>query len=100
MSKRKKILTGIFALVIGLSVAVPMTASAEGWDHHDNGRHHHEWRWERDHDHYRAYPYTPGYAYGQRGYVPRNGQGMVDRRNPNLYWACDSDGHHCHWAPR
>jgi hypothetical protein len=25
---------------------------------------------------------------------------MINRRNPNLYWACDSDGHHCHWTPR
>jgi hypothetical protein len=99
MSKRKKVLTGIFALVIGLSVAVPMRASAADWDHHDNG-HHHAWRWQRENDHYRAYPYTPGYAYGQRGYVPSNGQGMVNPRNPNLYWACDSGGHHCHWAPR
>jgi len=111
MSKRKKILTGIFALMIGLSVAAPMRASADDWGHNrDNQRssdqyqgrdsHHHAWRWQRDNDHYRAYPYTPSYAYGQRGYVPANGQGMVDPRNPNLYWACDSDGHHCHWSPR
>jgi hypothetical protein len=54
--------------------------------------------WDRDH--YRGVPYAPGYAYGQRGYIPPNGQGMIDLRNPNLYWACDSHGHHCHWAPR
>jgi hypothetical protein len=25
---------------------------------------------------------------------------MISPRNPNLYWACNSEGHHCHWAPR
>jgi hypothetical protein len=127
MSKRKKILSGIFALIIGLSVAMPMRASAEDHDH-DRDYHHHEWRidrdrdhdrdwrwqrdgrwsrdydrdwrWDRYEDHYRAYPHAPGYAYGQRGYLPRNGQGMINPRNPNLFWACDSDGHHCHWARR
>jgi hypothetical protein len=34
------------------------------------------------------------------GYLPPNGEGMVDSRNQNLYWACDSEGHHCHWARR
>jgi hypothetical protein len=105
MSKRKKILAGIFALVIGLSVAVPMRASADEYNHHPNeynhpGEHHwYQWRWHHYQDHSRAYS-APGYAYGQRGYVPANGAGMVDPRNPNLYWGCDSDGHHCHWAPR
>jgi len=108
MSKRKKILGGIFALVIGLSVAMPMRASADDWHHHHDSRADHAWRADRDHrwrwdryeDHYRAYPNAPGYAYGERGYIPPNGSGMIDRQNPNLYWACDSDGHHCHWAPR
>jgi hypothetical protein len=36
----------------------------------------------------------------QGGYIPPNGEGMVSRQNPNQYWACDSDGHHCHWARR
>jgi hypothetical protein len=36
----------------------------------------------------------------QGGYIPPNGEGMVNRQNPNLYWACDSGGHHCHWARR
>jgi hypothetical protein len=118
MTKRKKILSGIFALIIGLSVAMPIRASAEDHDH-DRGFHHgwrdhdhdwghghdrdwdhdRDWRWDRYQDHYRAYPYAPGYAYG-RGYLPSNGEGMINRRNPNLFWACDSDGHHCHWAPR
>ena len=32
------------------------------------------------------------------GYIPPNGAGMVSRNHPNAYWACDSEGHHCHWA--
>ncbi len=107
MDKRKRILSGILALAIGLSVAMPMRASANDnhwWDHHhDHGDqwnrqhdpHYHEWRWEKDHDHYRAYTYAPGYGYRQG-----DGQGMLDPRNPNLFWACDSEGHHCHWAER
>ncbi|HKV55255.1 MAG TPA: hypothetical protein VJN94_11520 [Candidatus Binataceae bacterium] len=34
------------------------------------------------------------------GYIPANGEGMVDSSNPSLCWSCDSDGHHCHWARR
>jgi hypothetical protein len=96
MSKRKKILSGVLALVIGLSVAAPMRASADEYNHH----HRHSWSWRWNQDHYRAYPVAPAYAYGQRGYRPANGEGMVNRQNPNLYWACDSDSRHCHWAPR
>jgi hypothetical protein len=118
MTRRKKILSGIFALIIGCSVALPLRASADDrdlgrdpkivrvdWQHdrdlraHDYRNHDRDWRWDRYQDHYRAYPYAPGYAYG-RGYNPSNGAGMIDPRNPNLFWACDSDGHHCHWAPR
>jgi Ni/Co efflux regulator RcnB len=123
MTKRKKILSGIFALVIGLSMALPMRASADDYDHHnhhyndhhwvrdhdrdrddhydhdrDRDAHYNEWRWRTENDHYRAYP-NPAYAYRGRG-IPANGQGMIDPRHPNLYWACDSDGHHCHWANR
>jgi len=101
MSKRKKMLSGLLALVIGLGIAIPMSASADDYNH---VRHHHAWRWHHENDHYRAYPYggqvAPGYAYGHRVYALPNGQGMVNPRNPNLYWACDFDGHHCHWAPR
>jgi hypothetical protein len=123
MNRQKKILSGIFALVIGLSVVMPLRASADERDHHRDGHaEHHEWRgdrhewrgdrdrdrddqarrwrWDRYEDHQRAYPYAPGYAYGQRGYLPSNGEGMINHRNPNLFWACDSDGHHCHWASR
>jgi len=80
-----------------LSFAMPMTASAYDWDHHD--QHHHEWRWQWEKDHYRAYHNENRYAYGNRA-LPANGEGMINQRNPNLYWACDSDGHHCHWARR
>jgi hypothetical protein len=120
MSKRKKILSGVFALIIGLSLALPMRASAADWDHHhdhhwngwrwhrdyDHDDYGHAWRWHRDHDHYvgapyayRTAPYAPGYAYS-RGNLPANGEGMIDPTNRNLYWACNSEGHHCHWAPR
>ena len=110
---------------IGLSVALPMQATADEW-HHDHpvaaarvhhqevrrdreayDAHHHFWQWRRENDHYRAYPYTPTYAYGagpRRPYygagIPANGAGMIDPSNHNLMWACDTDGHHCHWAPR
>ena len=33
-------------------------------------------------------------------YLPPNGEGRVNPQNPSLYWACNSKGHHCHWAPR
>lgn len=45
----------------------------------------------------------PNYGYQQPRYgysYPSNGAGMVNRRNPNLVWTCDSQGHHCHWAQR
>ncbi len=134
MNKRTSILSGVCALIIGLSLALPMRAAADDKGHGDHGRANQQqerrsdrdrghqqqgwradhdrdqrqrqaWRWERDKDYYRAYPYTPPPEYGynywqQRQYLPENGQGMINPRNPNLYWACDSDGHHCHWAPR
>jgi hypothetical protein len=107
MNKRARTLSAVCALIIGLTLALPIRASADEKDHGDHGRHHQRqaWRWERDKNHYRAYPYTLppeyGYNYWQRQqYLPENGQGMVNPRNPNVYWACDSEGHHCHWAPR
>src|ERR1019366_1977593 len=120
MNKRTRILSAVCALVIGLSLAPPMRAAAADKDHgdhnrghqhqawrsdHDRGHQRRAWRWERDKNYSRAYPYTPppayGYSYWQRQqYLPENGQGMINPRNPNLYWACDSEGHHCHWAPR
>ncbi|MGD0289226.1 MAG: hypothetical protein ABSC63_06185 [Candidatus Binataceae bacterium] len=100
MSKWKKVLSGIIALIIVLGVAMPMRAFAEDADYHHRGHHpeygardqdyrryDHAWRWHWNQDHY-------------SGYIPANGEGMLNPRNPNLYWACDSEGHHCHWAPR
>jgi hypothetical protein len=109
VNKRNRILSGVFALTVGLSLAMPLGAMAHDTDHdsdsgawrmdHDRNSHPQAWRWEREQDHYRAYPYAPGYAYGNRP-LPANGEGMINQRNPNLYWACDSDGHKCHWARR
>jgi hypothetical protein len=107
MNLRKKLLAGAFALAIGTSLAIPTTARADDWWHHD--RDHHSW-WAREHDHNRDYYLGhndryynhPGYNYypsGQR-YLAPNGEGMINARNPNLYWACDADGHHCQWARR
>jgi hypothetical protein len=104
MNLGKKIMAGVIAMTIGASAALPGLARADSddWHHRD----HHAWRW-RHHDHdaddyyrgYRPYPYAPNYAYRHQ-YLPPNGEGMINRRNPNFYWACDSDGHHCHWARR
>jgi hypothetical protein len=94
MDLKRKLIAGVIALAVGNCFALPTSARADSddWHHHD----HHEWRWhhhDRDwDDHYR-----PGYR-GQ--YLPPDGQGMISRRNPNFYWACDGDGHHCHWARR
>jgi Ni/Co efflux regulator RcnB len=97
--------------MVGLTLMMPARALADDWQHHDHDRDHQVWRHDHDRDHdrnhdydhdrYRDSGYRPGYAYGNRGRnIPANGQGMVNERNPNLYWACDSQGHHCHWAPR
>lgn len=122
MNKRNKILSAMFGLIVGLSLAMPMRAMAENVNNQPD-HHRHGWLWEKYQDHYRAHPddrgdaygnrqgyaygNQPGYAYGSKpGYaygnrpLPANGQGMINDRNPNLYWACDSGGHHCHWARR
>jgi len=26
-------------------------------------------------------------------------ESIVNSQNPNLYWNCDSYGHHCQWKP-
>ena|ERR1700677_2147117 len=111
-------------LVMGtLAMAVPSSARADDWHHDRNVQH---WRWDHrnDRDHNRfdgnrnhpyanrpyAYgnPYNNGYGYRGNGYynslghqnLPPNGEGMINKRNPNLFWACDADGNHCHWQPR
>ena len=70
-----------------------------------------EWYWgQRGH----WYKEPSGWQFGSNGlvcnnngrdcrygrYLPANGEGMVNRRNPNLYWHCDSSGHNCNWARR
>ena len=90
---KKRILSGMFALTLGFAIASPGRALADDWHHwgHDEWPEHHDgdrddWRWRDRGDWYRP--------------LPRNGEGMINQRNPNLYWACNSEGHHCHWAPR
>src|SRR5229473_2828583 len=98
MTLRTKIIVGALALTIGMSTALPTRARADSddWHHHD----HHAWRWHHhhrdwdDHHHYdwgdyhrgyRDYPQGPAYAY-RPGYIPRNGEGLISRGNPNFYW--------------
>jgi hypothetical protein len=80
-----------------------------------------EWQWRGDHGDqwYQGqqghwYKENNGWQFGSDGlvcnnqgrdcrksrYLPPNGQGMVNRKNPNLYWKCDGDGNHCNWARR
>ena len=119
MTLKKQLIAGALALAIGSSVAIPTTSRADDWWHHHDS-HEGSW-WDRDHDRDRDYrnrdrDYHPDWdrerdwSYNHPGYryynpnfqrhIPPNGQGMINRRNPNLYWSCDSDGHHCHWARR
>lgn len=100
MNLKRKLIAGVIALAVGTCFALPTTARADSddWHHHE----HHEWR-EHHHDHDRDHDHDwdDNYHSGYHGrYLPPDGQGMVSRRNPNFYWACDADGHHCHWARR
>jgi hypothetical protein len=98
MKLATRIFAGIFALSMAGAAVMPATVHAEenhwwSWHHHDNDD------WNRAPGY--GDGYQPGYGYGyQRGYIPPNGQGMISRRNPNLVWTCNSEGHHCHWARR
>ena len=72
-----------------------------------------EWYWGQR-GHWYKEPEPTGWQFGSAGlvcnnngrdcrygrYLPPNGEGMVNRKNPNLYWHCDSDGNHCNWARR
>jgi hypothetical protein len=88
-------------------------------DWHNDFFHHRAEEQSESRGYYRQPPrYTydnPRYGYGYQprryGYrdrwpryenyaIPANGQGMVDPRRPSLVWACDPQGHHCHWARR
>ena len=109
----------------GRALAHDHDGDGDGWGHkqwhHDNGQHRGWYKHqggdrdedeEEEHEHRGYYQQPYGYGYGHQepdgdeGYgwnQPRygyNGNGMVNRRHPNLYWACDSQGHHCHWARR
>jgi hypothetical protein len=87
-------------------------------------------RWYRDHDHWRWhgakgddwyqgqrghwYNEPNGWQFGTDGlicnnqgrncrpggFLRPNGEGMVSRANPNMFWHCDADGHNCRWARR
>jgi hypothetical protein len=117
---KKRILSGMFALTLGFAIASPGRALADDWHHwgHDEWREHHDgdrddgrrwrhdhdgdrddgWRWRHDHDGDRDDAWRGRDDWYRP--LPRNGEGMISPRNPNLYWACNSEGHHCHWAPR
>ena len=122
-NQKKRLLSGVLAMTVGLSLAMPMRALAHDWD---NEQHHKFWShradddgyWRRHHDDDddRAYPrqwnddddYWTNRSWANRNHywtyrnraLPPNGEGMINRRNPNFFWACDGDGHHCHWARR
>jgi hypothetical protein len=79
------------------------------WNWHGNRGN--EWYWgQRGH----WYKEKNGWQFGSDGlvcnkygrdcrrgrYLPPNGEGMVNKKNPNLYWKCDSNGNHCNWARR
>ena len=72
---KKRILSGMFALTLGLMVASPGRALADEWRHwgHNEWREHHDGdRDDASRGHYRDW-YRPG---------PRNGEGMINRSNP------------------
>jgi hypothetical protein len=81
----KRLIPIVLAGVVMLVLAMPMTASARDWDHHDNGRHngwvhrdrddfHHNGWVDHDRDYFRRAPrvYYPNHNYG---YAPAYGQG-------------------------
>ena len=108
MTLKKKILAAAFVLSVGTSIAIPTIARADDWwRHHDRDDrswqardhdHDRDWKhWDHDHDRdWKNWDHDRDHA----RYIPPNGEGMINNRNPNLYWACDSAGHHCHWARR
>jgi hypothetical protein len=127
MLSNKAVMLWVLSVIISLGMLfVPNAALAHGRDHdrddwhhqwHDNGHHegwynHHGHDWheneeEEEHEHrgYYQHPYPYGYGsgwtrpnYGSRWNGPVNE--WNNSRHPGLMWACDSHGHHCHWARR
>ena len=97
MTLKKKITAAAFIVSIGTSMAIPATARADNWWHHNDRD---DWWWRaHEHDHDRDWKYRD-HDRDHARYIPPNGEGMTNNRNPSLYWACDSEGHHCHWARR
>jgi hypothetical protein len=111
MMKSSKILKGllpmVLAAVVMLVLAMPVTASARDWEHHDNGRHngwvrrdrddfHHNGWVDHDRDDFRRAPraYYPDYNYG---YAPAYGRGYARPCNPsrlqNVYRQDRATGH-------
>jgi hypothetical protein len=81
----KRLVPMALAGVVMLVLAMPVTASARDWDHHDNGLHNgwvhrdrddfHHYGWgDHDRDYFRPAPraYYPNYNYG---YAPAYGRG-------------------------
>jgi hypothetical protein len=106
-----KILKRLIPMVLGgvvmLVLAMPVTASARDWDHHDNGLHNgwvhrdrddfHHYGWgDHDRDYFRPaprvpnnhYAYAPGYGQGY-GY----GGGCNTTRLQNVYRQDRATGH-------
>lgn len=126
MSWKKAMVLWVFSAVVSVGMlATPNRALAHGWDHdgdgwrhqgHDNGRHegwdnHHdrdrheneEEEEEHEHQGYYQHPYGYGSGWNRPNYGSRwNGSnnGRSNPRHPGVMWACDSNGHHCHWARR
>ena len=122
--KSNKILKGLLPMVLAgvvmLVLAMPVTASARDWDHHDNGRHngwvhrdrddfhhdgwvhrdrddfHHNGWADHDRDDFRRAPraYYPNYNYG---YAPAYGRGYAGPCNlsrlQNVYRRDRATGH-------
>ena len=108
----------------GRALAGDRDHDGDGWRHqqrHDNGLHRGGYNHrggdgdEEEEDEGGGYYQQPyGYGHGEpdgdEGYGGNqpdygstwNGSsnGWVNRRHPGLVWACDSHGHHCHWARR
>jgi hypothetical protein len=103
----KRLIPMVLAGVVMLVLAMPMTASARDWDHHDNGRHNgwvhrdrddfHHYGWvDHDRDNFRRAPrvYYPNNNYG---YAPAYGRSYAGPCNvtrlQNVYRQDRATGH-------